>query len=148
MGARKQEEHDPLILEQERWCPGCGATIPRGTPLSGLMWLRRERAWYHGACVRNKMGALHQERARWANDPENQCWQTLTAQGLDLRRRGYPDFWWISGGQLCFVEVKPREADLLKTDQLDFLLAARRHGCKTFRFTPDGGLKEVTDDEP
>jgi len=137
---------DPTRLNQDWRCPGCPEPIPKGTPLVTILWDQRERSWRHLKCRREPEN--RREAVQYRNVAENDCYRELTTRGIDPHRAGYADFWWVTGGRLCFCEVKSSSFELLKRDQLDFLTAARRHGCGVYRYAPQTGLVEVTDDEP
>lgn len=78
-----------------------------------------------------------------SNESEESCYRLLRERGAEVFHRGYPDFWWVEDGQVCFVEVKRQAGTPFKLFQRQFLDAVRAHGCRTFRYDPEQGLAEL-----
>lgn len=62
-----------------------------------------------------------------------------------LRRRGWPDFWWVDeDGQFCVAEVKPVSRSSLRVAQCEILGHFYRQGIRTYTWNPDDGLLPFT----
>ena len=67
----------------------------------------------------------------------------LVSRGAAPCRTGYPDFWWVEGAVLCFLEVKPNAVEPMTRDQAAFVWAAKTQGCRVFRYSPARGVEEL-----
>ena len=77
------------------------------------------------------------------NVAEAACYDTMTADGWTLTKRGWPDFFCVRGGEFCAVEVKPHKNSALKRNQLAVMGMLSAKGVKCFMWSPDGGFEEV-----
>ena len=74
------------------------------------------------------------------NPTEAECFEYMESQGWTCTKRGYPDFVCYKGEDLCFVEVKPTENYVLKSEQEKLMNALTERGLKCYKYTADGGL--------
>lgn len=80
---------------------------------------------------------------RQANRAEAEFIQVMDEAGCSLRRRGWPDFWWVNAdGRFCVAEVKPTCLRSLRTAQYEVLSHFCRLGALAYTWSPDRGLVE------
>ncbi len=73
---------------------------------------------------------------RTGNDAEKEAIETLTDQGWEVYKRGWPDLLAVRGDLVRLVEVKPSRASHLKKDQADIAAQLRKLGLEVEIFTP------------
>ena len=120
-------------------CPLCGGTIDSRSRPDSLEFHPRPPFVSHRSC---SMGP-DPSRDVPSNRAEDAALKDLVSKGARPCHSGYPDFWWVEGDVLCFLEVKPDAFEPFTREQAAFMLAARGQGCRTFRYSPTRGIEEV-----
>lgn len=83
------------------------------------------------------------------NDANGQFFDLLTDRGITPRKRGWPDFYFISdSGDLVVVEVKTRETHSLKKNQHNVLSLLAKSGIRCYLWSPDMGFTQIFWDKP
>ena len=123
----------------ERLCPVCGGLIDARTRSSNLTIFPESSAVSHRSCL----DGPDPTRPVPSNVAEHQALRELVSLGAVPCHTGYPDFWWVQGGTLCFLEVKPNAIESLKADQAAFVRAAKAQGCRVFRYSPTRRIDEL-----
>lgn len=82
-----------------------------------------------------------------ANKMERGLYETLSRQGWDITRRGWPDFACFRNGEFMVVEVKAKKDRQLRKRQLQVMKELANHGIKTyFYYGETNVLSEVSRD--
>lgn len=77
------------------------------------------------------------------NPAEAQLYDYISGKGWTVVRKGYPDFFCVKDNKIMCVEVKPRAADPLKTNQLKILQLLAAYGVPCYKWSPDGGFEKI-----
>ena len=84
------------------------------------------------------------------NKAEGECFDVLRADGWNVTKRGYPDFFcWKEtpeGEMFAFIEVKPKRSNRLKTMQLKVMKFLSSKGIECYRWSPDYGFTRIEQD--
>ena len=120
-------------------CPVCGGRINYRSGADGLEILPGSSAIAHRGCL----AGPDRTRRVPSNAAEHDALRELVSRGAAPCRTGYPDFWWVEGDVLCFLEVKPNPVDPMTRDQAAFVRAAKTQGCRVFRYSPAQGVEEL-----
>ena len=127
----------PAGLEQ--LCPVCGGLIDARSRSSNLTIFPESSVIAHRSCL---VGP-DPTRPVPSNVAEHEALRELVSLGAVPCHTGYPDFWWVQGGTLCFLEVKSDAFEPLRADQAGFVRAAKAQGCRVFRYSPTRGIVEL-----
>lgn len=76
------------------------------------------------------------------NSTEREAMLLLERGGVDVYRRGAPDFMCLWGGRVVFVEVK-RDGQRPTDEQEEYMRTLEFHGIPCFVWTPSGGFSRV-----
>jgi len=68
--------------------------------------------------------------------------ERLCAKGWSIYEDGYPDILAERGSTLIGIEVKARNSEELRPNQLETLKMLERHGVKCYKWTSDVGFSE------
>lgn len=80
------------------------------------------------------------------NKSETQCFKTLSKEGWQLTKRGWPDFFCIHPEKgIMAVEVKPAFTHPLKKSQQNVMRELVKFGVPCFRWDPNNGLTRYAD---
>lgn len=120
-------------------CPVCGGRTSFRSGTGDLEVLPGSSTVAHRRCL----AGPDRTRRVPSNAAEHDALRELVSRGAAPWRTGYPDFWWVEGDILCFLEVKPNALDPMTQDQAAFVRAARAQGCRVFRYSPAQGVEEL-----
>ena len=80
------------------------------------------------------------------NEAERDFYDRMSAAGWTCTKRGWPDFFCMNeAGEICLVEVKPRETERLKREQSVIMRKLHQKGINVLRWSPDGGFSRDFD---
>lgn len=115
-------------------CPVCGGVV-------GPMTDAEETGGTttHSVCL----SGVDRGRAVPVSAAEHDALREIVSTGRAPCRVGYPDLWWLEGDRLCFAEAKANRLEPFTREQAAFSVAARRQGCRFFRYDPGQGLVEL-----
>lgn len=77
------------------------------------------------------------------NKAEAMFYDAMTKGGWTVTKRGWPDFFCLKDGDICVVEVKPRETTPIKPNQRFIMEKLKEHGIPCYRWDPEIGLAEI-----
>jgi hypothetical protein len=88
-------------------------------------------------------GAGRRREPRVVNRAEHQIIIDCAAAGVELSRRGYPDYAVICNGEIAgFIEVKPSPDRHLRVAQQAFKRLCQRHNIPFAQWDPSQGLPQ------
>lgn len=79
------------------------------------------------------------------NEAEGVCFDKLRDKGWEVTKKGYPDFFCSKDGEICFVEVKPRNSATMTSGQIFFMDAMHKLGIPCYKFTLNKGFQKWED---
>jgi len=84
------------------------------------------------------------ESRRPKNTAEGAFFDFAKQRGLNVSKRGWPDFFcWTSEGEIVVVEVKPTARRGPKANQLLVLKTLAAAGIPCFLWDPESGLRPI-----
>lgn len=75
-----------------------------------------------------------------SNKAEAECYEKLEANGWSVLHKGWPDFFCTRNGELCCVEVKPRDTIHAGCYQNAILHELSKHGIRCYVWSPAAGF--------
>ena len=78
------------------------------------------------------------------NRHERELYERMVEEGWEAVKKGWPDFMFVRGEDMCVVEVKPKRSYKLKREQIFVMRQLAKFGVKCFRWDPVKGFESIT----